>query len=112
MEGRMRYPVLEVDLEAVRQNAEVMCRLLRERGIDVAGVIKFSDGDLEVARAYSEGGCKQIASSRTIHLERIKKAMPQVQTMLIRIPYDRGGRGCRALVRSQPELGGERPQAA
>ncbi len=86
MEGRMRYPVLEVDLEAVRQNAEVMCRLLGERGIDVAGVIKFSDGDLEIARAYSEGGCKQIASSRTIHLERIKKAMPQVQTMLIRIP--------------------------
>ena len=59
MEGRMRYPVLEVDLEAVRQNAEVMCRLLGEQGIDVAGVIKFSDGDLEIARAYSEGAASR-----------------------------------------------------
>jgi len=85
-DNNRRYPVLRVDLEAIRQNAQVMCQLCGRRGIDVAGVIKFSDGDLNIARAYSEGGCKQIASSRTVHLEQIKRTMPQVQTMLIRIP--------------------------
>lgn len=86
MEDRLRYPVLDVDLEAVRKNAAVMCRFCKSRGIDVAGVIKFSDGDLEVSKAYAEGGCSQIASSRTVHLERIKKNMPEITTMLIRIP--------------------------
>ena len=82
----MYYPRLEVDLNVVRENAGNVCRLCKGRGIDVAGVIKFSDGDLRLAEAYREGGCRQIASSRTVHLERIKKAMPDVTTMLIRIP--------------------------
>ena len=81
-----RFPVMDVDLIALRQNAEVMCRFCQEKGLSVAGVIKFSDGDLSVARAYHEGGCAQIASSRTIHLEQIKKTMPRIRTMLIRIP--------------------------
>jgi len=81
-----KYPVLEADLEAVRNNAEVMCRFCGERGIDVAGVIKFSDGDLKIAKAYHEGGCSQIASSRTVQLKKIKKAIPEAETMLIRIP--------------------------
>lgn len=81
-----KYPVLEADLEAVRNNAEVMCRFCGERGISVAGVTKFSDGDLKIARAYHDGGCSQIASSRTVQLKKIKKAMPDAETMLIRIP--------------------------
>ena len=54
--------------------------------MEVAGVIKFSDGNINVARAYHEGGCRQLASSRTVHLERIKKEIPEAITMLIRIP--------------------------
>ena len=81
-----KYPVLEADLEAVRNNAEVMCRFCGERGISVAGVTKFSDGDLKIAKAYHDGGCSQIASSRTVQLKKIKKAMPEIETMLIRIP--------------------------
>ena len=83
---RMAYPVLDVDLQAVRENAAVMTSLCADHGIDVAGVIKFSDGDLDIVKAYSDGGCRQIASSRTVHLKRIKQAMPEIRTMLIRIP--------------------------
>ena len=56
------------------------------KNLDVAGVIKFSDGNIDIARAYHEGGCRQLASSRTVHLEKIKKEIPEAVTMLIRIP--------------------------
>lgn len=81
-----KYPVLEVNLEAIESNALTMANFCSKHGIDIAGVIKFSDGDLKIAEAYHKGGCKQIASSRVVQLERIKQAIPNVTTMLIRIP--------------------------
>ena len=81
-----RYPVLNVNLKTIENNAKVMTSFCKERGISVAGVIKFSDGSLEIARAYADGGCTEIASSRTRHLEAIKTAHPEITTMLIRIP--------------------------
>jgi len=81
-----RYPVLNVNLNAIKQNAEVMTSFCKGRGISVAGVIKFSDGSIEIGKAYHDGGCREIASSRTRHLEAIKKAFPEITTMLIRIP--------------------------
>lgn len=60
MEGRMRYPVLEVDLEAVRQNAEVMSRLLGEQGIDVAGVFD---------KPSAPGGARKNWSGQVIEFE-------------------------------------------
>ena len=56
----MRYPVLEVDLEAVRQNAEVMCRLLGERGIDVAEVFD---------KPSAPGGARKNWSGQVIEFE-------------------------------------------
>lgn len=81
-----RYPILYVDLNAIKENANVMTSFCAERGISVAGVIKFSDGDLNIAKAYHDGGCREIASSRTRHLQAIKQAFPEITTMLIRIP--------------------------
>ncbi len=81
-----RYPVLKVNIDAIRDNARVMNDFCGSGGLEVAGVIKFSDGDLNIAKAYHDGGCRQIASSRAVQLEHIKKSMPDVTTMLIRIP--------------------------
>ena len=83
---KIDYPVLDIDLDVIRENARAVCALCAGRGISVAGVVKFSDGDPDIARAYADGGCSQIASSRTAHLERIKKKYPDITTMLIRIP--------------------------
>ena len=80
------FPVLEVNLDAMRQNAKVLCDLCAKNGIAVAGVVKFSDGDLQVAKAYSEGGCTQLAVSRAIHLQAIKEAFPNKETLLTRSP--------------------------
>lgn len=81
-----RFPALKVNTGAIKDNSKMMNLFCNDRGLDVAGVIKFSDGNIDIAKAYYEGGCKQLASSRTVHLEKIKKEIPEATTMLIRIP--------------------------
>ena len=80
------YPVLQADLHAIAQNARVICGLYEKQGISVAGVIKVSDGSPEIAGAYLDGGCRQLASSRICHLAMLRKAFPKVPMMLLRIP--------------------------
>lgn len=80
------YPILKVNLDAMTQNARVLSGLCAQNGISVAGVVKFSDGALEVAKAYADGGCAQIAVSRAIHLRAIKDALPNKETLLTRAP--------------------------
>lgn len=80
------FPALEVNLDAMRINAQVLCDLCRKNGISVAGIIKFSDGDLQVARAYQDGGCAQLGVSRAKHLQAIKEAFPETETLLTRSP--------------------------
>ena len=81
-----RYPIMDVNLDAMRTNAEVLCGLCAPNGISVAGIIKFSDGDLQVAKAYHDGGCKQLGVSRAKHLKPLKDAFPQIELLLTRSP--------------------------
>ena len=85
MEAR-KLPALEVNLDAMRTNAQVFTDMCAKHGISVAGVIKFSDGDLQVAKAYAEGGCAQLAVSRAKHLKALKEAFPDTETLLTRSP--------------------------
>lgn len=80
------FPALEVNLDAIATNAKVLCDICRNNGISVAGVIKFSDCDLQIAKAYSEGGCAQIGVSRAKHLKKLKEAYPNIETLLTRAP--------------------------
>ena len=80
------FPALEVNLDAICTNAKVLCDICNKNGISVAGIIKFSDCDLEVAKAYSEGGCAQIGISRAKHLKKLKEAYPNIETLLTRAP--------------------------
>lgn len=81
-----RYPIMDVNLDAMRTNAEVLCGLCAQNSISVAGIIKFSDGDLQVAGAYKDGGCKQLGVSRAKHLKPLKEAFPQTELLLTRSP--------------------------
>lgn len=81
-----KTPALSVNTDAIKQNAQAVTRLCQKNGISVAGVIKISDGAPEIARAYLEGGCAQIAVSRACHLPAIKKAFPEAETLLTRAP--------------------------
>ena len=80
------YPVLDVNLDAMAANSKVFCQLCEKNGISVAGIIKFSDGDLQVAKAYLEGGCAQLGVSRARHLQPLKEAFPEAETLLTRAP--------------------------
>jgi len=80
------YPMLDVNLDAIRTNAQVLCDLCQKNEISVAGVIKFSDGDLQVACAYRDGGCAQLGVSRAKHLQALKERFPETETLLTRAP--------------------------
>lgn len=79
-------PALEVNLDAMRTNAKILCDICRQNDISVAGIVKFSDCDLQVAKAYSEGGCMQIGVSRAKHLKKLKQVYPNIETLLTRAP--------------------------
>lgn len=77
---------MDVNLDAIKSNARVYCDLCGRHGISVAGIIKFSDGDLQIAQAYRDGGCAQLGVSRAKHLKKLKEQFPEVQTLLTRSP--------------------------
>lgn len=81
----MHYPRVVIDLKKLKNNIEQISGRCRQCGVDVAGVVKCVDGNIEVARAFEECGAKFIASSRLEHLERLKKSI-DVPLMLIRVP--------------------------
>lgn len=79
-------PRLLVHLSNIRRNAKAVCALCNSSGISVAGVVKGACGALPVAKAVLAGGCVQLASSRLSQLEALRAAMPEVSTLLIRMP--------------------------
>lgn len=79
-------PRLLVDLSRIRRNAAAICGLCEQNGISVAGVVKGACGVLPVAKAALEGGCRQLASSRLSQLEALRASLPEVSTLLIRMP--------------------------
>lgn len=84
--SNIQYPAITVNLDAIKNNAKVLCDLCEQTGIQVAGVVKFSDCNIQIAKAYAEGGCAQIAVSRAVHLKKIKDSLPEVKTLLTRNP--------------------------
>lgn len=81
-----RLPVLDVNLTAIRTNAQVLSDVCARNNISVAGIIKFSDGDLQIAKAYRAGGCVQLGVSRARHLRALKEAFSDTETLLTRSP--------------------------
>ena len=86
MDTMQRYPALEVNTKALTANAQVLCGLCAAHNISVAGIVKFSDCDLEVAASYLKGGCAQLGVSRAKHLRPLKERFPKAETLLTRGP--------------------------
>ena len=83
-----KYPVIEINVDAIANNAHLVCESLEKHGIKTSGVIKFSDGSKEICQAYLDGGCTQLASSRVIHLKDIREWFPGVPTPALAYSYD------------------------
>ncbi|MFZ5354569.1 MAG: alanine racemase [Bacillota bacterium] len=81
-----RYPVLDINLDKIHENAKVIVELCEKKGIYVTGVFKGAGGMLSVAEEMLSAGCRQIASSRVKQLTDIKKHHEECETMLLRLP--------------------------
>ena len=80
------YPLIEINTKAIENNARILCGVCAQNGISVAGVIKFSDGRIPIARSYVAGGCFQIGVSRARHLRALREKLPGTELMLTRAP--------------------------
>ena len=65
----LRYPALMVNHEKFRENVRLVTDKCREHGIEVAGVIKASNGMPRIAEDFVASGASIIASSRLEQLE-------------------------------------------
>ena len=81
-----KYPMLTVDHNALRSNMTQVVKWCSDAGIDVAGVIKVSNGMASLALDYEYCGAKWIASSRLEQLKRAKTEGIRLPLMMIRIP--------------------------
>ncbi len=81
-----RYPRLEINTAHLQHNVATIVEKCGAKGIQVAGVIKGANGDIEVAKAFDQGGVAFIASSRLEQLQDAKDAGIEKKMMLVRIP--------------------------
>ncbi len=81
-----RYPQLEIDLPALRSNAQHIVRRCHDRHIRVCGVVKGVDGLPEVARALRQCGADELGTSRLEQVEKCRAAGIGGPWLLIRIP--------------------------
>ena len=81
-----RYPQLEIDLSALRSNAQHIVRRCHERHIRVCGVVKGVDGLPEVARPLRQCGADELGTSRLEQVEKCRAADIGGPWLLIRIP--------------------------
>lgn len=80
------YPLLEIYLERIRENAEKLIDLCGRRGIDVVGVVKGCTAFPEVAKAMLDGGVRILADARIDNVRKLRNAGIKCPIMLIRIP--------------------------
>ena len=83
---KLRYPRLEINLSALRNNAKRIVDMCGEQGVSVVGVIKGATGIPEVAKAFADGGVDIIGSSRLEQLRDAKDFGIDKPLMLIRVP--------------------------
>ncbi len=81
-----KYPAHILDHKLLRKNMRKVVSWCNKEGIDVAGVIKVTNGMASVAEDYVQSGAKWIASSRIEQLERVKSAGVKAPKLMIRIP--------------------------
>ena len=87
MNGRnMRYPLLEIDLDKLKENLAAIVDRCQSLSVEVAGVVKGFTALPEAARVYTECGVRTLASSRLGQLRTLRGAGIPCERFLIRIP--------------------------
>jgi predicted amino acid racemase len=81
-----KYPILEINLKRINENAKSIVNLCKSHGISVAGVVKGFNGIPEVVEQIDKAGCNYVASSRMDQIIKLSKHGINKPFMMIRIP--------------------------
>jgi Predicted amino acid racemase len=83
-----KYPLLEINLRKIYENARIIVEKCRENGVSVSGVIKGFNAINCIVKEFVRAGCDHIASSRLEQLIELRKQGMKTTTMLIRLPME------------------------
>lgn len=89
MENTYKYPILEINLNKIYENTKYISTLCKNLDINIAGVVKCVNAQIEIVEQMVLGGCRYIASSRIEQLIKIKEHNIKNENMLIRMPMIR-----------------------
>ncbi len=81
-----QYPLLEIDLDKLKDDLAALTERCRTLSIEVAGVVKGFTALDEVVKIYAECGIRSIASSRIMQLRALRDAGAAGEYFLIRVP--------------------------
>jgi len=83
---RLFLPRIEIALSQIQDNARMLSKLYRQKGISLMGVTKSVMGEPAIATAMIQGGVGFIADSRIENIQRMKRAGLSTQFVLLRTP--------------------------
>jgi ornithine racemase len=86
IEKNLKYPMLEINLSKVYENAKCIVDLCNSTGISVAGVVKGFNALPEIVEQFINAGCKYVAHSRMDQIIKLKQQEITMPIMMIRIP--------------------------
>lgn len=79
-------PRIEINLDKIQHNAAVLKYLCESKGVEVTGVVKGVCADLQIVNALIQAGITRLAVSKTVHLEKLKKAKIKATLLYLRTP--------------------------
>ncbi|MEG1602457.1 MAG: alanine/ornithine racemase family PLP-dependent enzyme [Cloacibacillus sp.] len=82
----VKYPLLRVRLDKIRENAAALTSECAAHGIALWGISKGISAFPEAARAFVDGGIRVIGDSRLDNIRKMKEAGVNADFALIRIP--------------------------
>ena len=86
MNGRDRYPQLEVDLGKLKENLTALRERCQDSFVGIIGVVKGVNAWDAVVRVFDEAGLPYLATSRLDQLGKLRGMGVRTPLMLIRVP--------------------------
>lgn len=80
------FPLVEINLGAIQDNAKRVVDFCNSHGIEIAGVTKGVCGDPKIAKSMIKGGVRILADSRIRNIKKMQEAGINAEFMLIRGP--------------------------
>lgn len=82
----MDFPVIDIYLNKIEENALQMKAMLNDNNINLTAVVKGFAGDLKVFNCFQKAAINSIADSRLQNIKKYRAAGYQGEIMMLRIP--------------------------